>query len=410
MTRETKTMTPESTSSAEPASSGPDAGFVAQVASALRSLYDFPSLFQHPLAKMLAPASVPAEKRGGFLRTALMEAITALCPDPRTPRSSLAPRLQQAIRLRYVEGCTMGEVARALAVSERQAHRYIRQGEAEVAAVLWARHRQESARLGETRRGSLGEEVERLPLAPRNVSLSEVLAAAVDTLGPLLEREGTRLEMVTAIDAVVRADSAALQQCLTALISYACQCSRKVCVGAERSGREVCLQVDSTGGRDGTTQAPAELLATARALATAIGALLQVRTQESRLQVRLHLPLAQPLPILVIDDNEGLLDLFERYISLTDFRVIGASTPEEGLRLAHQAAPVAIVLDILMPGTDGWAVLKKLKSDPATAAVPVIVCSVFNDPHLAQALGAAAFIAKPVSQADLLGALATLRL
>jgi CheY-like chemotaxis protein len=297
-----------------------------------------------------------------------------------------------------------------MAVSERQAHRYIRQAETEVATVLWARHRQEAAELSQSRHESLGQEVERLPLTPTDIPLAEMLNQVADTLAPLFGKEGTRLDIAPGANLTVRADATGLRQCLIALFSYAAQCSERVVAEAAQEGKEVWLRIQCGRGRGADTNALSQLLATGHALAEAVGAELQVRAQEGKPQLWLHLPSATSRVVLVIDDNEGLVDLFERYLSYTGLRVTGASNGEEGLRLAQQSHPAAIVLDILMPGTDGWALLTKLKRDPATAAVPVVVCSVFNDPHLAQALGAAAFIAKPVSQADLLGVLASLYL
>ena len=116
--------------------------------------------------------------------------------------------------------------------------------------------------------------------------------------------------------------------------------------------------------------------------------------------------MSRPDTVMVIDDNEGLPALFSRYLGESGYTVVGVQNADEGLLLARERPPSAIVLDIIMPGTDGWAVLAQLKADPVTAGVPVIVCSVFNDPGLAGSLGAAACLCKPVSQATLLRVLA----
>jgi CheY-like chemotaxis protein len=150
---------------------------------------------------------------------------------------------------------------------------------------------------------------------------------------------------------------------------------------------------------------PASLLAAARTLTQAIGGVLGEQAPAREQVLRLRLPMSVPPTVVVIDDNEGLLALFQRYLAEAGWRVLGAATAAEGLRLSREARPRAIVLDILMPGTDGWVMLDRLKHDPATALVPVIVCSVFNDPRLATALGAAAFLPKPVTRAALLEAL-----
>jgi len=392
---------------------GPDREFTAQVVSALKSLYDFPSLFRHPLGRLLAPEAVSAERRGAFLRTALIEAIGAVSAESPVPPGAGQPRQQRALRLRYVEGRTVAEVARALAVSQRQAHRDIRQGELGVAAVLWARRSRiasQDAAADPNSRHALAEEVERLPLSAASLPLQDVLDEAVDTVEPLLARERVDLRVAAVPDLTVRSDPVALRQCLVATLSYAVQCGGPAAVSAERQGDSVYLHADCAGGADSESSAMGQLLSTARALAEAIGAGLSVRRADGRTHLCLAIPMAVPRPVLVVDDNAGLLDLFERYLSLSDFCVVRATDPEEGVRLACQSPPAAIVLDILMPGGDGWSLLRRLKQHPATAHVPVVVCSVFSDPQLAQALGAAAFIAKPVSQAGLLEALQALHL
>jgi CheY-like chemotaxis protein len=88
--------------------------------------------------------------------------------------------------------------------------------------------------------------------------------------------------------------------------------------------------------------------------------------------------------------------------------VVGATAGAEVLKLARELAPVAVALDVMMPTQDGWEVLQSLKNDPTTRNIPVIICSVLDDPELAYSLGAAAYLHKPVTQADLLSALAAL--
>jgi CheY-like chemotaxis protein len=109
--------------------------------------------------------------------------------------------------------------------------------------------------------------------------------------------------------------------------------------------------------------------------------------------------------ILVIDDNEGLAELLARFLSGYQCRVVTASSGREGLRLAEQLRPDAIVLDVMMPEMDGWEVLQSLRTRAESAHIPVIVCSVFNDPGLAHSLDVALFLAKPISREQVLAAL-----
>jgi CheY-like chemotaxis protein len=63
-----------------------------------------------------------------------------------------------------------------------------------------------------------------------------------------------------------------------------------------------------------------------------------------------------------------------------------------------------------MPTMDGWEILQALQADPETRHIPVIVCSVWDEPELAFSLGAADFLKKPITQRDLLDALVRLKL
>ena len=77
----------------------------------------------------------------------------------------------------------------------------------------------------------------------------------------------------------------------------------------------------------------------------------------------------------------------------------------EALRLAEELKPAAVVLDIRLPGLDGWQVLQVLRADPDTADLPVVVVSVVDEQARGFALGADAYLLKPVSREDLLAAL-----
>ena len=82
-------------------------------------------------------------------------------------------------------------------------------------------------------------------------------------------------------------------------------------------------------------------------------------------------------------------------------RVVTASDGREALRLARSLLPVAITLDVMMPGMDGWEVLRELKADPETRDIPVIMVTMTDDRSLGYALGATEFLTKPVKRNQL---------
>jgi signal transduction histidine kinase/CheY-like chemotaxis protein len=100
--------------------------------------------------------------------------------------------------------------------------------------------------------------------------------------------------------------------------------------------------------------------------------------------------------ILAIDDDPSARDLLSRGLAKEGFKVHLASNGEEGLRLAREILPDLITLDVLMPGMDGWTVLRHLKSDSRTAHIPIVMVSMVDDRDLGRALGAAEYLPKPV--------------
>jgi PAS domain S-box-containing protein len=108
-----------------------------------------------------------------------------------------------------------------------------------------------------------------------------------------------------------------------------------------------------------------------------------------------------PKTVLVVDDDRAVRELIERFLVKEGFRVVTATSGEEGLRAARELQPALITLDVVMKELDGWAVLRTLKSDPDLAAIPVIMVTIVDDPTQANALGADDFLLKPVDRTQL---------
>ncbi len=108
--------------------------------------------------------------------------------------------------------------------------------------------------------------------------------------------------------------------------------------------------------------------------------------------------------VLVIDDDPGVRDLLRRILDKEGVRVVEAADGDEGLRFARALHPDVITLDVMMPRTDGWAVLNALKLDPDTADIPVVMLSIVDDANLGHALGAADYLTKPVDRERLVQA------
>jgi len=114
--------------------------------------------------------------------------------------------------------------------------------------------------------------------------------------------------------------------------------------------------------------------------------------------------LDRPL-VLVVDDNPQAAEILARHLEAGGFRTEVARTGPEALSMAGELRPVAITLDILLPEVDGWEVMSRLKADPATRDIPVVVVSVVDKPLLGRALGAFDYFVKPVDGKALLSRL-----
>jgi CheY-like chemotaxis protein len=111
--------------------------------------------------------------------------------------------------------------------------------------------------------------------------------------------------------------------------------------------------------------------------------------------------------VVVIEDDRPSLDLFTAYLAGASLRVTPARDGQSGLDAVRRVHPDAVLLDIRLPGIDGWAVLQALKADPETRDIPVIVVSIVEERARGAALGAAHYLVKPVGKDALLAALAS---
>jgi len=128
---------------------------------------------------------------------------------------------------------------------------------------------------------------------------------------------------------------------------------------------------------------------------------LPVRVADSKEQLKpLDVALADGTAgsVLVIDDDARVHDMLQRSLAKEGLRVFSAFSGDEGLKMARQLRPDAITLDVMMPGTDGWAVLAALKSDPDLHEIPVIMLTIVDDQNMGYSLGATEYLTKPIDR------------
>ena len=115
--------------------------------------------------------------------------------------------------------------------------------------------------------------------------------------------------------------------------------------------------------------------------------------------------------ILVADDDPVIVRLLEVNFRLEGYQVETASHGEETIRKARELDPALILLDVMMPGVDGWEVCRRLKDDPATAGIPIVFLSARaqdEDRKRGLDLGVADYVTKPFDPGDLVALVARL--
>ena len=405
---------------------GASADFQQAVRSVLLHLYDNAYLQTHPLTAQWA-ADSPGDRltHAQDLRRVLLDCIERL--RPQSTAHGDAARAYAVLTYRCVDGLTIEEIEDKLGLSRRQTYREFTKGVEAVAGQLWdqfgGRGAQNMAAPAPpddsppraSRRELAEAELERLSKAARSdaLELSLVVEGVCRLLDSRLQQLGIRLQIADLQPlSPILADRTLLRQALLNLLSYALDIlpvGSTLALSAHEEVGAVHLhlgQADAPAGALRAAPPPARregvALTVAQSLITAQNGRLILDENGGAWSAAIVLPTAQTPTIVIVDDNQNLIDLFQRYLAGHRVAVIGANRGEDALALIRQGSPQLIVLDVMMPHQDGWEVLQKLRREPASASIPIIVCSVLREHDLALSLGASDTMVKPVSQPVLL--------
>ncbi len=294
-------------------------------------------------------------------------------------------------------------------------------------------------------------EAGRLDLDRAPIEIQSAVAESVAGLRPLADRKDQAIELAIPAGEYVSADRGRLRQILYNLLSNAIKFTPgggRISIEGTRRGDEFHLSVIDTG----IGIAPEDQAAvfeefrqvgggTQRSEGTGLGLALTRRLVEAH-QGRIELestpgvgsrftavlPSAQPGArigsdretqpeatgslaagrpgsVLVIEDDPSAVRLLRAYLEPEGYTVRVAADGEHGLDDARVEAPAAILLDILLPGIDGWETLRRLKADPALRAIPVVIVTVVDEKDVGLALGAVDYLVKPIDRDALLASL-----
>jgi CheY-like chemotaxis protein len=375
---------------------------------ALEALYDNVALASAPLLRHFPQFQrvTRVEERAERARAMLFEAIEVLRPARSAPFGSLQARSYDILSLRYVENLPLAEVMKELSLSRRQVYRDLAEAEERLLQVLssWvAAGREAHASIAPQ---PPSDELTALAGQASFFPLQPAVAEVVELLQPLLQRTGAQIELEsTREEPSVLADRGIFKEIVTAILSAAVQSSPGEKVRLRLGPAQDLLEL-SISFQPQPEKYRASLFEKARALALAQGITFSLaRTDDGSVYIGLLLRVGEPLTLLAVEDNPGAIELYRRLLSGSRWQVVPLASPLLVHESARRRRPDAILLDIIMPGVDGWSIVRALKSDEATSSIPLIVCSVVEDPQLAYALGADVYLPKPVGRAELLAAL-----
>lgn len=387
--------------------------FTRLVRDALANLYDYAALETHPLADLLPRPPGYSGRRANYLSDVLQQAIEELKPPAREPASgSVEWRPYLILRYRYVECLELREIQARLSLSERQLRREHSRAVKAIAASLWDRFLAK-----QLENGWWGREFRAFEVTCESLDLAEVMRGVIRTLERRMQSEGTGLVAQIPPEPLhVLADRVVLRQVLISLLNYALErrASREITLGVEAQSAQVTLWIEfqtAPGSPMTSRLEDKKAFEAVQYWTRRLNATLSVTPTNMSVgltRLWLTLPRAAQLVVMVVDDQAAAIQMFRRYLSQSGVHVVGVQNPEQTLALASQLQPCVITLDVMMPTMDGWELLQALQAHPDTRHIPVIVCSVWDEPELAFSLGAAEFLKKPVTQKALLDALTRL--
>ncbi|MCL5998186.1 MAG: response regulator [Chloroflexi bacterium] len=331
---------------------------------------------------------------------------------PLTSKSRLDANL---LDYRFLKLRSQEQTSELLSFSARHLRRKQQEAVAALALKLWKkRYPSESTVSGQVagsaemedqneagvfRAGALLREIEVLntnaPSATAN--LGKVVRKAVEMMVYLLDNTHTRINLLEIPETLeVSVHPTMLRQ----VILYTVECiSQSGCAGdVNISARG---EADSAVISFSTCDARAPVLRPqVNELIDVLGGKVDTRQDPNGCILELSFTRTEKMHVLVIDDNLELVGLYRRFVANTQYEIIHLPSGSDLLEQIKSSQPDVIVMDILLPDIDGWDLLMQIQQHHPNPSIPVVVCSVIGDEHMATSLGASGYLTKPVERRD----------
>jgi CheY-like chemotaxis protein len=393
--------------------------FSQQLKDLLPRLHDFSVLETHPLAEYFHLNREDLGSPGENLQHLVFSAIDKLQPRgvPQS-HSAIEWRPYLILHKRYVESLSLQELSADLSLSERQIRRDHNRAVLALVGRLWDQAFQIGLPASKIRaEASEATRESSYELLTEVLDLNELARGAANIMRLRLQEEEVELDLQLPIQPPqVVSDRIVLRQVLFSLFKYALHLldSKYLRIVVSPEGLihyQFHVERDWKYWRQEEHE---DLLESVMQWVHRMNAEVHENYpspgQAGQAEIRLALLLPTRPMVLVVDDQQPALRMFQRFLIRSGFEVVGVTDPAQVLPLAQKLKPALITLDVMMPRLDGWEILQALQLDEKTRLIPVIVCSAWEEPELARSLGAAAFLKKPIVRSDLLNTLHQLKI
>jgi CheY-like chemotaxis protein len=394
-----------------------DDDWIQLVAGAYQSLYDLVQLRTHPLASLLfSETHASPKERGWQLHKELLHLVEELNPGGGAPPFSREWRRYRLMAMRYVDGADPQHIADHLAISRRQYYREHQAAVEAAAALLRNRLPVQPPVTGYEQPDNLLQiEVTRLNQQEHIAYPGEIVAGVLALLDQLSTAAGVTIHNAIPTDrrTAVLISRNVLRQVMLGVLSTLLATSHDTSLSLSCQSQSQHIHMTIAFETPVMASEPEiydQLEPYNNMLQFGGGMITPIFIDAGMLHgVQLQMPADTRNTILVIDDNRDMLELYERYLTSTSFQVYYADKASTALDLARDIKPGVVILDLMMPETDGWEIMKALRAEDGLQDTVIAICSVLRHRELALALGANYFLQKPISEITLLTAIAELR-
>ncbi len=402
--------------------------FIGYLRSALHFLYDPSQLRRSPLIDLF---NLAKEKNpSAALQKILIDAIEKIRPSQNEPPQAHGWLLHDVLFLRYVRGYEREAVMNQLGLSDRQLSRE-QKAAIETLAQFLARtfnllinpgniaeqitaSAQPESFLGfnqappPTAESTAFSWVENIP-TEKFASWKSTLQSVIGLLLPILQENQVYFE-VQPVETLpdFRVPQSTLRHSLMNIIGVMIPFAQghrfSLAVGLAGETLQITAIIHAAGSSNAghLLELRPTSFEAAISLLERVKGKLELTLSEHAIITKVSIPVIEEIPILLIDDNHDTIQLFQRYVQGTRYSIVSTSSTADLLLLIEKGHPRIILLDLMMPGIDGWDILSQLRQAPLIPPAAIIVCSILPMEKVAQSLGADGFLQKPVLPQDFL--------